>query len=70
MARVFSGRLLREARKSHGLRPEHLALKVDRAAYTLLGWEADRAVPPVAVLARLADTLNVSIDDLFVEVAK
>lgn len=65
MSRHFSGRRLRETRKSRGLPVEHVALAVERTAYTINEYEADRAVPPAQVLGRLADVLGCTIDHFF-----
>ena len=67
MARIFSGHRLREARKSAGLSPEHLAISVGRSSYTIREYELSRVAPSVATLAALADTVGCSVDDLLDE---
>lgn len=67
MARQFSGRRLREARKSAGISPEQLAISVGRSAYSIHEYELGRATPIVAVLAAIADALGRPVDDLFAE---
>lgn len=69
MARIFSGPRLREARKSAGLSPEHLAIGVGRSTYTIREYEMGRVNPSVATLAALADTLGRTVDDLLDEEA-
>lgn len=67
MARIFSGPRLREARKSAGLSPEHLAISVGRSTYTIREYELSRVAPSVATLAALADTVGCAVDDLLDE---
>jgi transcriptional regulator with XRE-family HTH domain len=69
MARYFSGPRLREARKSAGLSPEHLAISVGRSSYTIREYEMGRVTPSVATLAALADTIGRTVDDLLIEEA-
>jgi transcriptional regulator with XRE-family HTH domain len=69
MSRQFSGRRLREARKSRGLPVERVALAVERTAYTINEYEAGRAAPSARTLGRLADVLRCRVDDLFEVVA-
>lgn len=65
MARTFSGRRLRETRLAAGLKPEQLALRIDRSVYSIHQYERGVMVPSAEVLGRLADTLGVAIDDLY-----
>ncbi|WP_069759014.1 helix-turn-helix domain-containing protein [Streptomyces sp. LUP47B] len=67
MARNFSGRRLREARKSAGISPEQLAVSVGRSAYSIHEYEMGRVTPSVTVLAAIADTLGRPVDDLLTE---
>lgn len=67
MARCFSGQLLREARIAAGLRPEHLALSVNRSTHSIHEYELGRVQPPVNVLARLALLLDARIDDFLAD---
>ncbi|MGW3408084.1 helix-turn-helix domain-containing protein [Streptomyces sp. NPDC000888] len=69
MARIFSGPRLREARKSAGLSPEHLAISVGRSTYTIREYELGRVTPSVATLAALADTVGLTVDYLLTEEA-
>lgn len=65
MARTFSGRRLRKARLAAGLKREHLAVAIGRSAPTISMYEHGTGYPTVPVLAALADTLDVAVDDLF-----
>lgn len=69
MARSFSGRRLRDARVAAGIRPERLALTVDRSVYSIHEYENGRVVPPLVVAVQLAAALNCSVDDLLTEEA-
>lgn len=64
MARQFSGQRLRAARQAAGLKPEQLALLIDRSVYSIHQYERDVQVPSVSVLAAIAATLDVSMDSL------
>lgn len=57
--RKFSGRRLQEERTAIGLRPEAVALAIDRSVYSLSGYEAGRIDPPASVVAALAEKLGV-----------
>jgi transcriptional regulator with XRE-family HTH domain len=63
--RYFSGQQLRETRIAKGLKPEALALRVDRSVYSIHEYERGRAFPSVPVLGALAMVLGCSIDSLF-----
>jgi transcriptional regulator with XRE-family HTH domain len=65
LARMFSAQRLRDARIAAHFRPEQLALHIGRSVYSIHEYERGRSVPSVPVLVRLADTLGVSVDDLF-----
>lgn len=67
MARRFSGRLLQQQRKGAGLKPEQLALRVNRSVFAVHQWERGTASPRASVLAALADTLNCSVEDFFAQ---
>lgn len=67
MARIFSGRRLRDARLSAGLSPEHLAIGVGRSSYTIREYELSRVAPSVATLAALADIVGCTVDELLDE---
>lgn len=65
MIRTFSGKYLRERRLAAGLRPEQLAIAVDRSVYSILRYERGTADPSSATLGALADCLKCSIDDFY-----
>jgi transcriptional regulator with XRE-family HTH domain len=67
MARTFSGPRLREARKSAGLSPEHLAISVGRSSYSIREYEMGRVTPSVTTLAAMADAVGCTVDDLLAE---
>ncbi|MEU0660267.1 helix-turn-helix domain-containing protein [Streptomyces lavendulocolor] len=67
MARNFSGRRLREARKSAGISAEQLAINVGRSAYSIHEYELGRVTPGVTVLIAIADALGRPVDDLLTE---
>lgn len=70
MAKVFSGPSLRRARIAEGLRPEQLALSIERSVYSIHGYELGRICPPVDVLANIADILHCDINDFLAEEAR
>lgn len=65
--RQFSGRRCREARLAAGLKPEQLALCIDRSVYSVHQYERNSQVPSATVLAAIADTLNITMDSLLVD---
>jgi transcriptional regulator with XRE-family HTH domain len=69
MARYFSGPRLREARKSAGLSPEHLAISVGRSSYSIREYEMGRVIPSTTILIAIADTLGRPVDDFLIEEA-
>lgn len=66
-ARCFSGGRLREARIAAGLRPEQLAMLIQRSVYSVHEYERGRVQPPETVLARLADALDTPQDSFLAE---
>ena len=58
------GEKLRKAREEAGLSREALAQKLGIASAQLLDWEEDREVPDLEHLAKLCDSLGITIDDL------
>ncbi|MGH3798479.1 MAG: helix-turn-helix transcriptional regulator [Pseudonocardiaceae bacterium] len=66
MSRQFSGPALKAARLAAGLTPEQVAVAIGRSAWSIQSYELGRGLPPVPVLAHLADVLGVGIEDLFV----
>ena len=69
MARCFDGQLLRSARLAAHVRPEQLAVAVERSVFTLHAYERGQVQPPVNVLAQIAGVLGGSVDDFLTEVA-
>ncbi len=67
MTRFSSGPRIREARIAADLSVEEVALAVGRTAYTIHGYEGGRIVPPVHVLAIIAQLVGRSIDDLLLD---
>jgi transcriptional regulator with XRE-family HTH domain len=65
MSRQFSGTRLRAARIAAGLKPEQLALRIDRSVYSIHQYERDAVSPPAPVLGALAEAFGCTIDDLF-----
>ena len=58
------GEKLRKVREERGVSREALAQKLGIALAQLLDWEEDREVPDLEHLARLCDSLGITIDDL------
>ncbi len=54
MARMFSGRRLREVRVAAGVPTERLALDLGRSSYSIHEYERGRVLPPVNVLSQAA----------------
>lgn len=67
MARQFSGRRLRAARITAGLKPEQLALRVGRSVYSVHAYERGVQVPSARALAALADALDITVDSLLTD---
>lgn len=65
VVREFSGALVREKRQQAGLRPEHVAVKIERSAFVIYQYETDRTCPPAPILGRLADLFDCSVDDFY-----
>jgi transcriptional regulator with XRE-family HTH domain len=65
MARKFSGQLLRAHRLAAGLKPEHVAIAVDRSTFSVREYELGRVTPPVDMLGTLADFFGCPVDDFF-----
>ena len=62
---TFSGKRLRELRKTAGFSGERLAVDVGRSLYSISGYEAGRSVPSAEVLGRLADALGCDPGDFY-----
>jgi DNA-binding XRE family transcriptional regulator len=65
VARTFSGARLRQKRTAAGIKPERLALTIDRSVYSVHEYERGRANPSADVLGALADALNCPVDDFY-----
>ena len=63
--RKFSGQKVAEARKSRGLRREHLGVALNRSALTIRAYECGTVMPPADIVGALADALEVSVDDFY-----
>jgi transcriptional regulator with XRE-family HTH domain len=64
----FRPRALRSARLNAGLTAEELACRVDRTASSIRSYEAGTHRPPIKLLVRLADALNIDVGELFEQV--
>lgn len=62
--RQVDGAKLRRIRQERGMRPEALALQINRSVQTVNCYEIGRAQPPVPVLCQLADALGVGVEAL------
>lgn len=62
---TFAPRRLADIRRSRGLTREALAVAVGRSFHTVRAYELGATVPSGQVLGRLADVLDVQVDDLF-----
>ncbi len=67
MARCFDGQRLRDARIAAKLRPEQLAVMVERSVFTIHAYERGTIHPPINVLAQVAERLGRSVDDFLAE---
>jgi transcriptional regulator with XRE-family HTH domain len=65
MARIFSGPQLREHRLSAGLKPEHVAIAIDRSTYSVREYELGRVTPSTETLGKLADVFDCPVDAFF-----
>jgi transcriptional regulator with XRE-family HTH domain len=61
----YSPSQLRAHREPTGLSRDDVAQHLGKTAGTIRNYEQGRIVPPVHVLAQLADLYGVSVDDLF-----
>lgn len=62
------GESIRRLRRERGLTQEELALELDTAASTVSRIENDERTPSLDMLVRLAQSLQVSVGDLFAHV--
>ena len=59
------GNVISAQRKKLGLTQEQLAQKLDVTNQAVSKWETDQSCPDVAMLPRLADLFEISMDELF-----
>lgn len=64
LAKTFSENLLRE-RRARGLTQEALAKKIGYSEKAVSKWECGNAIPPAWALVRIADALQITMDELF-----
>ena len=63
-SKIFADNL-RHFRKEMKLTQEQLATRLGYTEKAISKWEQGMSIPPADTLLILADTLNVSLDDLF-----
>lgn len=61
----FDGSRLRILRENAGVSRERLAVAIGRSYSAVVQYESGALTPPTRVLAHIADTLGVPVDDLF-----
>lgn len=66
----FNGAELRRRREARGIRPEVLAVGVERSSATIHLYEVGRVIPTADMVGRLAAVLDCVPGDLFAEVAE
>ena len=59
------GDVLRTLREERGISQKMLAIRVDITQSSISDWEADRKMPPVKTILKIADIFDVSLDRLF-----
>jgi DNA-binding XRE family transcriptional regulator len=64
--REFSGQRLRKLRLTAGLKPEHIAIRIDRSTYSVREYELGRVTPSTEIVGKLADLFDCPVDDLFI----
>jgi transcriptional regulator with XRE-family HTH domain len=62
---VFRHALIRQLREEQGLKPEELALAIDRGTASLALYETGRLTPRIVVLERIAAALDESVQNFF-----
>lgn len=58
------GQRLRQLRKNKGLTQVNLAEQVSSSQRAICSYEQDRTDPPLSLIPKLADTLDVTVEDL------
>jgi predicted transcriptional regulator len=64
MTVTFNGEEMRRRRQAEGIRPERVAIAVDRCTATIRFYEQGRAVPTLEMAGRIADLLGCRLADL------
>lgn len=59
------GEKLKKLREERGISQKMLAIRLEIAQSSVSDWEADRKMPPVKTILKIADTFDVSLDLLF-----
>ena len=59
------GDKLKKLREERGISQKMLAIRLEIAQSSVSDWEADRKMPPVKTILRIADMFDVSLDVLF-----
>ena len=59
------GERIKEARKEKGITQKELALLINKGFSTVQKYEIDVIEPPISVLQKIADALNISIQKLY-----
>lgn len=64
MTGTFDDRRVRNARLAAEVKPERLALCIDKSVYSVHRYEQGTITPSVEVGATMADVLGLNVDDL------
>lgn len=64
MDNIRTGKLIAELRKQKGLTQQQLAERLNLSNKTISKWESGSGSPDISNLLVLAETLNVSVDEL------
>lgn len=59
------GDKLKKLREERGISQKMLAIRLEIAQSSVSDWEAERKMPPVKTILRIADMFGVSLDSLF-----
>ena len=65
MEQIYFGARIAQMRKAHGLTQEALAQRLGVSNQAVSKWESDQCCPDIMLMPVLADTFEVSIDELF-----
>ena len=61
---ITIGQHIRKQREAKGYSRQQVAIKSNVSTETLRAWESDKASPSINLLIRIADVLNIGLDDL------